>query len=204
MTYLYHITHINNLDSILKSGFIYSKNNNPRPIVNIAYEGIQDRRARKQIAIKPFGCLHDYVPFYLCPRCPMLLAIHNNAVENYKDGQDKIIHLVTTTDLIINDKIQFVFSDGHAAMDISEFFNSITDIDKLDWETIKAEYWANTDDDPDKKRRKQAEFLVYEKFPVTGIIGIGVMNENIKQASEKILLQNNIKNDVKIIKKWYY
>ncbi|UTW68357.1 DUF4433 domain-containing protein [Anaerobacillus sp. HL2] len=44
----------------------------------------------------------------------------------------------------------------------------------MDWDVMESKYWFDTDDDPDRKRRRQAEFLVLRHFPLELVLGIGV------------------------------
>ena len=45
------------------------------------------------------------------------------------------------------------------------FYNHIDNLAKLDWNIISKQYWYNTEDDYDRMRRKQAEFLVKRHVP---------------------------------------
>ncbi len=85
MTYIYHVTHLRNLKSILESDCIwYDSEIKTRSIETqgIAYEAIKQRRARRPVPTCQQGYLSDYVPFYFAPRSPMLYAIHCGTVEN--------------------------------------------------------------------------------------------------------------------------
>lgn len=59
-------------------------------------------------------------------------------------------------------------------MAITTYFDDTSDLMKLDWATIKASQWADTNADGDRKRRKQAEFLVHDFLPWECIEQIGV------------------------------
>ncbi len=86
-TPVYHLTHIDNLASIIQSGGCLSfnqKQNQGIDHIDVAYETIQDRRSRTSVPCGPGGCLHDYVPFFFAPRPPMLYAIHRGYVKGYK------------------------------------------------------------------------------------------------------------------------
>ena len=63
---------------------------------------------------------------------------------------------------------------------MSQFFNDEDSLDEIDWDTVNLNQWNDTEDDPDRKRRKQAEFLVYKEVSLSAIIGIGVYNEAAK------------------------
>lgn len=42
---------------------------------------------------------------------------------------------------------------------ITHVDNLLADLERLDWNAIRSRHWADTPEDPDRKRRKQAEFL---------------------------------------------
>ncbi|MFH1740985.1 MAG: DUF4433 domain-containing protein, partial [bacterium] len=136
MTYIYHITHIDNLREMLQVGGLYSDNERIRKgfdPISIAHDHIKQRRARKMVRIQPGGTVADYVPFYFAPRSPMLYAIHRGTVEDYKGGQNSVLHLVSTAEDVARQQSQFVFTDGHADMALSQFFDDLRALDRIDW-----------------------------------------------------------------------
>ena len=207
-TRLYHITSIRNLPALLQCGELRSKNqlqSGQADYTSIAYEHIQDRRASKAVPCGPGGTLHDYVPFYFAARSPMLYAIHRGNVEGYEDGQASILHLVTSPEDIANASLDFVFTDGHAVMGYTAFYNDLASLpEAIDWEIMKAEYWNDTDADGDRKRRRQAEFLVYQRVPWSLILGIGVQNQAAKGKVNKILEACGQTADVRVLPHYYY
>ena len=61
--YLYHFTHIDNLPSLLRTGFLANTHPDfPKEHVSIAEAGIQERRAKMPVPCGPGGCVHDYTP----------------------------------------------------------------------------------------------------------------------------------------------
>ena len=195
-TLIYHITHINNLSSIINSDGLIACSRLKQQQVNytdIAYEQIQDRRARKQVPCGAKGVLHDYVPFYFAPRSPMLYTIHKGNVQGYRDGQTSIIHLVTEIEDIANLSVAFAYTDGHAIMDYSDFYDDLNYLDLvIDWKLMKSNYWFDTNDEPNRKCRRQAEFLVHRFVPWTLIKEIGVINDNIKKKLKQYYKISNI------------
>jgi len=173
--------------------------------VGIAHRHIKERRARKCVPLNPGGTLADYVPFYFAPRSPMLYAIHTGYVEGYSEGQGAILHLVTSIDTILTKKLPFVFTDGHAEMAISRFFHDLSDLDQVDWEIMKATYWNDTEQDNDRSRRRQAEFLVRDFFPWKLIEEIGVMNDAVADRVDDLLPSSERRSPaVTVQRKWYY
>ena len=207
-TPIYHITHLNNLTSILNSGGLIPVSGLKQKQVsytNIAYEQIQNRRATKRVPYGAGGVLHDYVPFYFAPRSPMLYTIHKGNVPGYQDGQSSIIHLVVEIQAIANSNLDFVFTDGHAVMDYSDFCEDLELLgDIIDWELMESKYWFDTQEDPNRKCRRQAEFLVHKFCPWILVKEIGVVNNEMKIKVQKILENYDYKPLVKIHSDWYY
>ena len=209
LAYIYHITHINNLESIIKSGGLLSYSGmqiaNMR-YTNIAHQNIQDRRATTSVPCGSGGKLHDYVPFYFAPRSPMLYAINRGNVEGYQ-GQDLVVHLVSKAQSVQAAKLLFVFTDGHATMKITSFFDNLTQLDKIDWNIMAEKYWRDTNEDMDRKRRRQAEFLIRDFLPWQLVTEIGVIEVENKIKVERTLQSSqNVthKPIVKICREWYY
>ena len=204
-TQIYHITHIKNLPSILQSGGLVANSGlQQTQYKNIAHSQIQDRRANTSVPCAAGGCLHDYVPFYFAPRSPMLCAIHNGKVKGHTGGQNSIIHLVSEAELIKTNNLTFAFTDGHATMIFSEFYDNLQSLDAVDWQIMQKRYWDNTPEDGDMKRRRQAEFLIHQYCPWTLITEIGVINITVTSQVTNILQKFNCNNSGKVYSNWYY
>jgi hypothetical protein len=206
-TFIYHITSIENLGSIAKNKGLACTNTlqeGESPFVNIAYESIQSRRSEKSVPLPPYGNLHDYVPFYFAPRSPMLYTINQGNVPQYQGGQKEIIYLVSTVQQVAFRKIPFVFTDGHAVMSFSEFYNNINDLDQVAWGIMKSRYWNDTVDEPDRKRRRQAEFLAFEFFPFDCVLEIGTFNTAYQDRVSSFLQYGPFSIPVKVRREWYY
>ncbi len=208
-TPIYRIIHISNLEIYLKNKGLHAPNYNPgnelkyKPIHSPA---IQQKRKKTAIKCGPKGVMHDYVPFYFGTRTPMLYLIHKGKVESYSEGQEQIIYLVSNVQLIEKKGLQFVFSDGHGISRVTEWYDQLSDLNKIDWKMVQERYWKETDEDPDRKRRKQAEFLVYKFCPWDLILEIGVINEKVKKTVTDILnLYSKCHHPiVNIHPEWYY
>lgn len=202
---IYHITHIDNLASILKSGGMMansSLNKQKIKYFDISYENIQIRRANTPVPCSAGGVLHDYVPFYFAPRSPMLYTIEKGNVPKYQEGQNSVIYLVADVKIIVDNGLKYAFTDGHPVMNYSDFYDVLESV--IDWELMNSRYWNNSTDDPNRKCRRQAEFLVYQFCPLEIITKIGVMNQTLKLTVEKILQKFNITKIIEIQETWYY
>jgi ssDNA thymidine ADP-ribosyltransferase, DarT len=206
-TPIFHITHIRNLRSILDSQGLHcvtTIKTRDLSYTNIAHQSIQDYRATFYVPVEPFGTLHDYVPFYFAPRSPMLYTIMKGNVAGYTDGQEPIIYLVSTVEEISKSSIPFCFTDGHGIMAFTRYFKDVKDLTQIDWEIMRAKYWRDTLEDNDRRRRRQAEFLVYQFVPISCIKWICVINGSIKAQVEGILNEFNFQIPVFVKSTWYY
>jgi len=204
---IYHITPIDNLESIISEGGLLAYNvmlETGTNYTNIAYENIQDRRARIRVPCGAGGVLHDYVPFYFAPRSPMLYTINQGNVPNYTQGQAALIHLVSDVEDIDARGLDFVFTDGHAVMQFTDFFDDLDYLGAIDWDVMESRYWSDTNEDNDRKRRRQAEFLVRNFLPWELITEIGVINYTIQSQVENILQNFTDQTPVRVHKDWYY
>ena len=194
-----HMSSINNLGSIISQGGLVCKKqmaDNNVQYEDIANHDVQDKRSQTIVPFPPGGNLHCYVPFYFWGLTPMLLVNQHR--------QNDIIFFVIHTETVAKAKLPFAFTDRHAVVSYAQFYNDLEKINNLDWQTIKLRYWANTPEDPDRKEKKQAEFLIYEKLPWEQIYGIAVNNEGTHTKVETILNGLQHKPIVKVKTEWYY
>ncbi len=198
---IYHITHINNLMSISEKGGLYcdAQSINHQ---SVSYPAIKERRRNKEAPFFPGLFLSDFVPFYFTNRSPMLYAIHTKCVPDCMDGQESIIYFVATISTILNYTQDFCFTDGHSVEEISNFYRELSDLDKIDWQLINDWSWHNTPEDNDKKRRKQAEFLVKSFVPLQLFDRIVVYNDEIKRKVESLF--SHCSMSIEENNDWYY
>lgn len=55
-----------------------------------------------------------------------------------------------------------------------------------------------------RKRRRQAEFLVYNTVNISALLGIGVINEHVQQRVEHLLRTHQVELPVRTRRNWYY
>ncbi len=99
MTPIYHITHVDNLAGIVAHDCLWSDAQRVAQQianVNIGHSHIKQRRLRRPVPVAAGGVLGDYVPFSFCNRSVMLFPIHRNSVAGYSEGQEPIVHRVSS------------------------------------------------------------------------------------------------------------
>jgi hypothetical protein len=198
---------MDNLRSILEEGGLWSDaQRRLRGIgcTNIAYQNIKDRRALTAVPCGALASVADYVPFYFAPRSPMLFTISKGNVPGYDGGEDPIVHLVTSAEAVVDAGLRYVFTDGHSTVRFTEFFDDLVDLAKVDWDIMKSRYWTDTSDDNDRKRRRQAEFLVYEFCPWNIIEQIGVKTDAIRCQVTQIAQAAGLSQNIQLRRNWYY
>lgn len=204
---IYHITHINNLASILKEGYLLpdSAMTHRQGVTTIGREDIKERRRKKLLPCNPGTYVGEYVPFNFCPRSVMLYLIHRKDYPSlpYRGGQEQIIHLVADMKEAVRwaeeNKKQWAFSLENAALEYVEFRNKLNQLDEINWEAVRAEIWKG-----EFKYPKQAEFLVRESFPWHLIEQIGTHSQEIKLQVCNTMSGNNHCPVVEILEEWYY
>lgn len=183
--FLYYITHINNIQSILKEGIlsherIIQKNIHFTPIYNL--DIVSMRRDKKT----PDGkSLWEYANMYLQPRNAMMYLVKRNF------GSNSIAILSSDRGPAYRTKGAFI-SDGNAASNGTSFypvaekntvFKRIRSVDGL-------EYWKEEDG---TKRMMMAEILVPDRYPPENIKTILVPNHEVKQKVEDMISSSPVK-----------
>jgi hypothetical protein len=203
VTYIYHITHLRNLRGIIVDGGLHCDRRAQNvKAVSIGHRHIKERRLKRAVPAGPGGAVGDYVPFYFAPRSPMLFAISRGAVEGYTEGQKPVIYLRSTVEAVQDAGLNWIFTEGHADMSFTDFFDDLKDLDKIDWPLMQARYWHDTNEDPDRKRRRQAEFLVHEFFPWELVAYIGVFDHSIAENVGEIMKGGS--PELGVQRGWYY
>ncbi len=195
--YLYRMIHIDNIPHVLQYGITHRNS----PNTNQNFIPIGDNsliNTRNQKTLNNGNILGEYIPFYFGTRMPMLYVIqrgHNGVKATFP--QD-IIYCVTSIHQIIDSRIRFVFTDGHAINSFSKQFSS-TDIQNietiLDFDTIRTDNW-NDENDLDKKRRMEAEFLLEKDLPTNYILGYICYNNEARSK----LIGFGIEEDAIVVK----
>jgi len=199
--YLYRMTHIENIPHILQNGITHINSPNRNP----AYKAIGDGSliSNRENHVLPNGTkLGAYIPFYFGKRMPMLFVIQNGFNGVNKTAPQNIIYCVTNIYQIKKHIIPFIFSNGHAVDELSEFFDEAhieNILDIIDQVAIDAKYWKD-DHDLDLKRRKEAEFLIGIDLPISAILGYVVFDLEAKQK----LINFGIEEKIIAIRPNYY
>ena len=157
-------------------------------IADVADASIKARRTTIEVGCGPGGVVGDFVPFYFAPRSPMMFRLEREHLEGKGDGQRPLIYAVADSDRLVAEGLQCVFSDGNAAHGLTQFFPDLAQMAaKVDWQLMDAVVWANTPEDGDRVRRRQAESLVHRAVPLDLVEELAVIDETVRLRVEEPL-----------------
>lgn len=206
---IYHITHVDNLPSMVADGGLHSDAAmvaRGGPASAIGMSNIKARRLTLPVDCHPGDRVGDYVPFYFCPRSLMLYVIYrgNRAGLTFQGGQGPIVHLESDLHIAVAwaaaNARRWAVTSSNAAARYTLFHADLASLSDLDWDAIAA-----TDFRPQAiKEGKQAEFLVHGFFPWTLVTRVGVHSQGVKTRVEETLADAPHKPRVDVLPAWYY
>ncbi len=206
---IYHITHTDNLPSIITANGLWSDAailKKGGSTASIGMSEIKQRRLELPVVCHPGDHVGEYVPFYFCPRSIMLFLINraNHPDLGYRGGQDPILHLEANLQEVVKwadmQSKRWAFTLSNAGAVYTEFRRDLSQLGEVDWEAVVAEDFRR----PQIKEGKQAEFLVWEFFPWHLIRRIGVVNEAMKKHVLGILDRAAHQPMVEVRREWYF
>ncbi len=209
---IFHVVHSDRLTSIIKDGGLYCDArmiDHPSAGTTIGMDNIKERRLRWRVPCCPDTCVGDYVPFYFCPRSPMLYSIHRKNIDPageselvYSGGQEPIIHLEADLGEVVDwanrTGRRWAFSTGNAAAAGVQFHDDLDRLDQIDWNAVVARYWSEV------RKEKQAEFLVYGFVSWHLMSRIGVISDRIRKRVLQMIVNSDHEPRVVVKPYWYY
>lgn len=208
-TLIYHITHVDNLASVIGKGGLLSDSEMiacGNPQVGVGMSSIKQRRMKLPVRCHEGGTVGEYVPFYFCPRSIMLYLLYrsNHPELTYRGGQDSIVHLqldlAHTASWAAGEAGRWAFSLSNAGAAYAEFRKDLGQLGEIDWRAVAATDFR----DPEVKERKQAEFLVHRFVPWCLVGRVGVRNAKARQQALAAIADAEHQPAVDVIPRWYF
>jgi hypothetical protein len=199
---IYHITDVSNLPAILKAGGLMSDIG----LAGAAHQviGYANIKSRRMTEIRVQCCsgafVGEFVPFYFCPRSPMLYTINRGNTGRPVGCQKDIVHLQTTVAAAAGLRRDWAFSNGNAGAYHAEFFNQLESLASLDWSIIGSTDWGGDV----RRHRKASEFLVKDFFEFSAFRTIGCHNSEAKRRVSEFLAGTPFAPAVEVRADWYY
>lgn len=202
---IWRIVHRDNLPWILDNG-LHCRNSQLQDLnfVNIGNPELIDKRAHRGVPMAPGGTLSDYVPFYFTPFSVMMKNIHSGWGGIRQRSNAEIVILVSSLRRVQEQGIPFLFTNGHAYPPDTRFFNDLSDLSVIDWGILQRRDFKRDLDDPKKLERYQAEALIHQQLPVSGLVGAVCYTEAIKSDIEQQILARGLSLQVVARTEWYF
>jgi len=207
---IYHITHVDNLPSIIADDCLVSDaamiaRGGPFA-ATIGMSSIKHRRLSLPVNCHPGDHVGDYVPFYFCYRSVMLFLIHraNHPDLTFRGGQGPIVHLEADLHSVVQwangSGRRLAFSLSNAGAYYTQFRNRLADLGEVNWPAVTSVDFRSAE----LKEGKQAEFLVHGSFPWSLVSRVGVQSLGIAQKVETALNAAAHRPTVEVRSDWYY
>ncbi|MBV1915633.1 MAG: DUF4433 domain-containing protein [Pseudomonadales bacterium] len=166
-----HMTHIDNLDSIIKNGLL--PHNNPYKQIGINGPDI----CKRKIKVEPIHNrdIEQYVPLYFNSRNEMLLR-------NQRLYGDDIVVLAFEPGILLEEDV--VFTNGDSCSSDTMYSNEMGDLVQMDWRKIWSRNWFNKYDERAIKFSMMAEVLIYKKVEMEKLMTIYCSSNRIKAQIE--------------------
>lgn len=180
LKYVFRLTHIDNIQHVLSNGLVRVSS----PLRSDNYLPIGDSQVIKIRGNREVDGyrLSEYVPFYFGPRSPMLYVIQHGYNGVRKEKPENIVYCVVRINDLVANNVDCVFTDGHAISSFTRYYGKerLSDLDSIvSYKDVYSTFW-NVEDDPDLKRRKEAELLIKGDLPIQYVCGYVVYNEMAK------------------------
>ena len=203
--WLWRIVHRDNLPWILSNGLHCGNSKKYSPSwISIGNQELIDKRADHMVPQPPGGVLNDYVPFYFTSFSVMMYNIHSDWGGVQQRLNEEIVILVSSMRHIHQQGLRFLFTDRHAYSRGANFYQDLADLDKIDWPLLQRRDFIHDPDDPAKFERYQAECLVHQYCPISGLLGIGCYTDELKLQLEQLINEHGLSLSVRANKGWYF
>jgi ssDNA thymidine ADP-ribosyltransferase, DarT len=206
---LFHITHVDNIPSIVGAGGLYSDAKMIDRSANVAAIGmssIKQNRLKLPVQCHRGDHVGECVPFYFCPRSIMLYLIHraNHPGLGYRGGQEPIVHLELDLHSVVTwadaNERRWSFTLSNAGAAYAEFRSRLDQLGDLNWTAIRATDFTS----PAVKEGKQAEFLVKDFVSWETVVRIGVHSHKIATRVATAISNAMHQPHVEVLPGWYY
>ncbi len=202
---IWRIVHRDNLPWILDNGLHCGNGVHRSPAwISIGNDELITKRATHPVPVGLGGVLNDYVPFYFTPFSVMMRNIHTGWGGVQQRPNEEIFILVSSLPHIQEQGLSFVFTDSHAYYQWANFYTDLADLNKIDWQLLQQRDFKRDLDDPAKFERYQAEALIHQHCPITGLLGIVCYTDPLKVQIERQLAERELKLDVYAKTGWYF
>lgn len=202
---IWRIVHQDNVAWLLANGLHCGNSQIRSPNwVTIGNPELIQKRAGHSVPLPPYGVLSDYIPFYFTPFSIMLYNISTGWGGVQKRSNEEIVILVSSLHEVSKLKLPFVFTNKHAYYQWAEFYNTLTDLNQIDWPLLQHRDFKRDPNDPEKFERYQAEALLYRHCPVDALLGMICYSDKQQLQLQNLLQKHGTNLPVHVRQNWYF
>ena len=212
-TFVYRITHIDNISHVLRYGITHRNSPNSNPDYRaIGDASLIDTRSHRHVRVNngrinsPHRTilLGDFIPFYFGVRMPMLYVIQRggNFVPEAVTPSE-IVYMACPISMLVERQSEYYYTNGHATESCTSIFDSSCMDDlatNVDWSAVRTRYWGGSDNLM-VKARKQAEFLVRDDVSPECITSFACYDRTAKR---KLIRMGIDESRIKVLPEAYY
>ena len=162
--YLFNIQNIDTAQSFAKYGILSRNSAKEKNIIlsDFSDENVQEIRSDRKIKLSNDKevSLHDTVCLFFHPHNTTTFIAQQRMVE---DPSDIIVYCVDTKKIIEDKRLSIAFCHSNAARENAKFFNSLDNLNEIDWEIMYKKGWHQRKDKDFEEWRsvKSSEFFVF-------------------------------------------
>ena len=201
--YVFRIVHRDNVPAILADGALCRADARSAQYVTIGNPDLIEKSRTRTVPIAPGGTLEDYVRFYFTPRSMMLFNILTGWQGLTKRTPQEIAILVSSVRRLVAESATFVFTDGHAHLEPTNFYVDPRELRRIDWTILQRSDFSRSANDPGKSGRYQAELLVHRRVRMSYLLGLACFDEGAKAEYEAMTSAANLDLTIRVKPTWY-
>jgi len=112
--------------------------------------------------------------------------------------------LVCALAKLTEDEIRYVFTDRHARLAATEFFDNAQNLNRIDWKILRNRDFSRDNNDLGKMERYQAEALVHRHLPIRSLLAIACYDTQERDRVDALVRQAGL--DLSVISRpgWYF
>ena len=207
---VWRLVHLDNVPWLLEHGLpCASAESLASSYTAIGNEELIAKRRTIEVSRSPGGTLADYVPFYFTPFSPMACNIRTGHHVPHVPNDRLAIgwrSSCPTLRRLRSFGLRCLFTDAHAAMATTRFYEDPDDLRQIDWSILqRRDFTLDRNVDPRKRERYQAEALVFRHVPTEAVRGIFVYREDVKASLDSMIARLGLTLPVSVGRRtWYF
>ena len=126
---------------------------------------------------------------------------HNDVSQ--RENADIVI-LVTSLHKLRASGVRYLFTNGHAFLRETDYFEDLADLVKVDWDLLRRKDFKRDPEDPGKLGRYQAEAIIHRHMPVDALSGIACYDSRAQERVDHEVQTRGLTLKVRAMSSWYF